>query len=89
MRNVFGFVLAVAVLALSSGCKSDCEKAYANALTLMEKEGMSKEKLEKFKSEEKRKDALEECAKLDPEDVKCVIEASDMKSVNACEKKKK
>ena len=59
MRSMFRFVLAVSALALSTGCESDCEKAYDHVLKLMEKNGLSKEKLEKAASAEERKEALD------------------------------
>ncbi|MFT7622903.1 MAG: bacterioferritin-associated ferredoxin [Myxococcota bacterium] len=98
MRNItrtLMVLVAAAGLMLSTGCKSDCEKAVDNMFSIMDAElkdapEAQKEAMKKGVEEMKNgKDKLlEECAKQTPEDIKCSTEAKSMADMRKCGKGK-
>ncbi len=94
MRNtikMFLAVVAVAGLTLSTGCKSDCEKAADHVIELAKAEkDLPKETLEKMTGDEERTKMVEKCNKENkPEKIKCVLEAKALKDLGSCNKSDK
>lgn len=89
MRNVMKLLVggvALAGIVLSSGCKSDCEKAVDHMISLMEKDPAMKAAAEGMKKEKAK--GVEECKKeAKPEVLKCMLAAKDIAGAMACDKK--
>lgn len=83
--------VALIGITFASGCKSDCEKAYDNSISIFEGEkDFPKKALEKMKSDEEKKKFLdEECKKMGEEAVKCAVDAKDAEALMKCSEKKK
>lgn len=91
MRNLTKIVLtlvAVAGLTFSTGCKSDCEKLVDHMVELAEKEKDFPEKaLEEMKSDDGRKEFVEECNKEGkPDEIECSLKAESLKDMMECGK---
>ena len=72
-------LVAVAGIAFTAGCKSDCEKAYDNAVAKAD------EKTKKdAQSEEGKKTFMDMCGKLPAEAQKCMAGAADEKAMMEC-----
>ena len=72
-------LVAVAGIAFTAGCKSDCEKAYDSAVAKADE----KDK-EKAKSEDGKKSFMDMCGKLPAEAQKCMAGAADQKAMMEC-----
>ena len=90
MNNITRVIVAgVALIGLTfaTGCKSDCEKSYENAISILEGEkDIPKEAIEKMKGDDGKKEILKECEKMSDDEVKCAIEAKDMAALKKCKK---
>ena len=75
-------LVAVAGIAFTAGCKSDCEKAYDNAVAKADE----KDKKE-AQSEEGKKKFMDMCGKLSADGQKCLAGAADQKAMGECFKK--
>ena len=71
-------LIAVAGIAFTAGCKSDCEKAYENGLAAI-KDDAAKKTYEAAKAT-----SLEACGKLAPEVQKCLAGAADAAASAKC-----
>ena len=76
-------LIAVAGIAFTTGCKSDCEKAYDNMMAKAPEE-MKKA----LGTEEGKKKSLEECGKLSADVQKCLAGAADLAAATKCQEKK-
>lgn len=83
--------VALIGITFASGCKSDCEKAYDNSISVFESEkDFPKEMLTKMKTDEEKKKFLDEkCKEMNEEAVKCAVDAKDAKALMKCSEKKK
>jgi len=72
-------LIAVAGIAFTASCKSDCEKAYDNMIAKADEDTKKA-----MGTEEAKKTALEECGKLDADVQKCLAGAADQAAAAKC-----
>ncbi len=88
MKKLLVAGVALAGIVISSGCKSDCDKALDNMVSIMEKSTnlpaeMKKKMLEEAKSDKGKKEFMDKC-KAKPETGKCLANAKDEAAMGAC-----